>query len=147
MEGGVGFPDALSPELKKEFYDVGARRGHYQGFLSLLSHEKRWSDARNEYPRIRIPTLLIYGEHDWAPSESRERDRRLIPGVTMTTVDGGGHFLSLDQPQPLTDLIVRFVTTAPGPVGAEPWWQSPWQSPPITFISSSATGSGSSPAA
>jgi alpha/beta hydrolase fold len=28
--------DALSPELKKELYDVGARRGHYQAFLSLL---------------------------------------------------------------------------------------------------------------
>jgi len=118
MEGGVASADALSPELKRELYDVGARRGHYQGFLNLLSHERGWSDARNEYPRIGIPTLLIYGERDWAPTESREQDRRLISGVTMTTVDGGSHFLSLDRPQQLIDLIVRFAAITAVPRGA-----------------------------
>ena len=63
MEGGVVSADALSPALKKELYDVGTRRGHYQGFLSLLSFEEDWSNAPSEYSRIRVPTLLIYGEH------------------------------------------------------------------------------------
>jgi pimeloyl-ACP methyl ester carboxylesterase len=109
MEGGVTSAHALSPELKKEFYEVGSRRGHYQGFLRLLSHERRWSEARSEYPRIRIPTLLIYGERDWSPLAQREQDRALIPGEAMTTVERGGHFLPLDQPQALSDLIIGFV--------------------------------------
>jgi pimeloyl-ACP methyl ester carboxylesterase len=110
MEGGVAFAEALSPQLRQEFYDVGARHGHYQGFLSLLNHEARWSEARIEYPQIRIPTLIIYGERDWAPLPARERNRALIAGGAVTTVSDGGHFLSLDRPRELTDLIVRFIT-------------------------------------
>jgi len=56
----------------------------------------------------RVPTLLVYGEQDWAPAAQRERTGRLIPGVVVTTVGDGGHFLSLDRPAELTDLIVQF---------------------------------------
>jgi pimeloyl-ACP methyl ester carboxylesterase len=115
MEGGVASADALSPQLKKELYDVGARPAHYQGFLSLLSNERRWPEARKEYARIRMPTLLVYGDLDWAPSAAREQERALIPGVTMTTVGGGGHFLSLDRPDELTGLIERFIQGTRGP--------------------------------
>src|SRR3954468_6741060 len=45
MSGGVASADALSPELRAELYEAGERRGHYQGFLSLLSHERRWAEA------------------------------------------------------------------------------------------------------
>src|SRR5882672_1805573 len=117
MAGGVSSADALSPQLRKELYEVGERPGHYQGFLNLLSHERGWSEARNDYGRIRITTLLIYGEQDWAPLAQRERTRALIPGVTMKTVGDGGHFLSLDRPGELTDLIVGFVANTPGPCG------------------------------
>ena len=114
MKGGVASADALPFALAKELYDVGARPGHYQGFLALLAHERRWPEARNEYPRIRVPVLLVYGEQDWAPAEDRERDRALIPGVTMETVPNGGHFLCLDRPQEFQDLIIRFAAGIQG---------------------------------
>jgi pimeloyl-ACP methyl ester carboxylesterase len=37
-----------------------------------------------------------------------EKDCSMIPGVQMTTVEHGGHFLQLDQPQELQELIIRF---------------------------------------
>jgi len=117
MAGGVASADALSPELSAEFYEVGERRGHYQGFLRLLSHERRWAEARNLYPRIKVPTLLIYGEQDWAPVAQRARTGGLIPGVVVRTVGDGGHFLTLDRPTEVTDLIVGFPARPgrPGP--------------------------------
>ncbi|HKQ13067.1 MAG TPA: alpha/beta hydrolase [Steroidobacteraceae bacterium] len=115
MTGGVASADAMSPELRAELYEVGERRGHYQAFLSLLAHERRWSEARSLYPQIRVPTLLIYGEQDWAPGAERERTGGLIPGVVVKTVAEGSHFLSLDRPTELTDLIVRFVARTPVP--------------------------------
>jgi pimeloyl-ACP methyl ester carboxylesterase len=108
VAGGVASAEALSPQLSAELHEVGERRGHYQAFLRLLSHERRWSEARNLYSQIKIPTLLVYGEQDWAPIAQRERTGRLIPGVVVTTIGDGGHFLSLDRPAELTDLIVRF---------------------------------------
>jgi len=109
MQGGVASANALPAALAKELYDVGTRRGHYQAFLCLLAHEQRWSDARDEYARIRVPTLVIHGEQDWAPLAERERTCTLIPGVALASVGSAGHFLSLDQPAELTRLITAFV--------------------------------------
>jgi pimeloyl-ACP methyl ester carboxylesterase len=120
MSGGVVSADALSPELRAELYEVGERRGHYQAFLNLLAHEQRWSEARKSYPQIRVPTLLIYGEQDWAPVAQRERTGGLIQSVAVTTVAEGSHFLSLDRPAELTDVIVRFAAHTPVPSGARP---------------------------
>jgi pimeloyl-ACP methyl ester carboxylesterase len=117
MSGGVASADALSPELRAELYEVGERRGHYQAFLNLLAREQRWSEARKSYPQIRVPTLLIYGEQDWAPVAQRERTGALIPDVVVKTVADGSHFLSLDRPAELIDLIVRFVARTSVPRG------------------------------
>jgi len=108
FRGGVASPDALSDQLAREFYEVGARPGHYQGFLTLLAHERQWPRARNEYPNIKLPVLLVYGDQDWAPHPERARTRSLIAGVVAETVANSSHFLSLDRPQDLQRLIVGF---------------------------------------
>jgi pimeloyl-ACP methyl ester carboxylesterase len=112
MAGGVVSSGALTPELRAELYEVGERRGHHQAFLSLLSHERQWADARAEYPKIRVPTLLIYGAQDWAPAAQRGRTAGLIPGVVVTTIGEGGHFLSLDRPAELSKHVVAFASPA-----------------------------------
>jgi pimeloyl-ACP methyl ester carboxylesterase len=84
FEGGLASPEALPKELAEEFYEVGARRGHYQGFLNLLAHERLWPRARDEYASIKVPVLLVYGEQDWAPPVDRERTRSLIPNVATS---------------------------------------------------------------
>jgi len=108
FEGGLASPEALPKEPAEELYKVGARPGHYRGFLSLLAHERLWPKARNEYASIKVPVLLVYGEHDWAPLVERERTRLLIPSVATEMVRNGSHFLSLDRPRELQHLIVGF---------------------------------------
>jgi pimeloyl-ACP methyl ester carboxylesterase len=108
FEGGLSSHCALPRELAEEFYQVGARSGHYQGFLSLLAHERLWPEARKHSRSIKVPVLLVYGEEDWAPRQERERTRSLIPGVVTETVPNGSHFLSLDRPRELYELIIRF---------------------------------------
>ena len=55
-----------------------------------------------------MPVLLIWGDKDWAQPSERERTRSLIPGVVTETIGNGGHFLSLDRPQELQQLIIQF---------------------------------------
>jgi pimeloyl-ACP methyl ester carboxylesterase len=107
MRGGVASPEALQDALAKEFYEVGNRPGHYRGFLSLLAHEKLWPQAREEYPAIKVPVRLVYGEADWAPNKERERTQAQIPGAAIETLANAGHFLSLDRP----DELIRLIST------------------------------------
>jgi pimeloyl-ACP methyl ester carboxylesterase len=87
---------------------VGNRRGHYRAFISLLRNAASWEAATEVYANINVPVRLIWGDKDWARTSEREHDRSLLPGAQMATVENGGHFLPLDRPQELLELIVRF---------------------------------------
>jgi pimeloyl-ACP methyl ester carboxylesterase len=101
-------PQSIRPTLLKEMYVVGNRHGHYRAFISLLRNAASWEAATKVYGNIDVPVHLICGDKDWSRSGDREHDRDLIPGVQMTTVENGGHFLPLDRPQELGELIIRF---------------------------------------
>lgn len=92
----------------KEMYLVVNRPSHYRAFLSLLRNAETWETATKDYARIEVPVLLVWGEQDWARPSEREHDRTLIPYAQMTTLAHGGHFLALDRPAELSQLIVRF---------------------------------------
>ena len=108
LRGGVVEARSIPPTLLKEMYVAGNRLGHYRAFLSLLRNAESWEIATKDYGHINVPVLLVWGDKDWARPSEREHDRNLIPGAQMETVKGGGHFLALDRPQELRDLIVRF---------------------------------------
>ena len=108
LRGGVAQAKSIPPPLMQEMYLVGNRPGHYRAFLSLLRNAESWETATKEYGRITVPVLLVWGDRDWARPSEREHDRTLIPGAQMVVVEGGGHFLALDRPQELSDLIIEF---------------------------------------
>jgi pimeloyl-ACP methyl ester carboxylesterase len=106
LRGGVANHAALPNELAHEIYRVGNRPGHYRAFMSLIRHWPEWARAREEYARITVPVLLLYGDRDWSRPDERESTRRAIPGARTTVVKGAGHFLSLDAPRELLDAVL-----------------------------------------
>ncbi len=98
LQGGVANPESIPPELLKEMYDVGNRRGHYRAFISLLRNATSWEASTQTYRNIDVPALLVWGDKDWSRPREREHDRNLIPGVQMVTIENGGHFLPIDRP-------------------------------------------------
>lgn len=106
--GGVTDPTAISPAFGEQLFKVGTRPGHYKAFLSLINNAAGWERARAEYGNIEIPVLLVYADQDWSTPEEREANRAAIPGVQMETVKHGGHFLSLDRPREVEQLILKF---------------------------------------
>jgi len=88
-------------------------RAASDGSLIEGQQPSSWETATNDYRRIEIPVLPIWGDQDWARPVEWEHDRMLIPGVEMTTLAGGGHFLPLDRPRELTEVIVRFAARSP----------------------------------
>jgi pimeloyl-ACP methyl ester carboxylesterase len=108
MEGGVVHKDALPPALLREMYEVGNRPHHYRALMSLVRHWAGWERGRADYARIAVPVLLVYGEYDWSRPDERETNQRVIPGAKMTIVGDAGHFLSLDAPEAIVEIIRNF---------------------------------------
>jgi pimeloyl-ACP methyl ester carboxylesterase len=108
FNGGVADPQRIPPELLKEMYLVGNRKGHYRAFLNLLRNAETWETATKTYSNIRIPVLLLWGDRDWSRRDEREHDRQIVPGAKMATVENGGHFLPLDRPDAVIEHLLAF---------------------------------------
>jgi pimeloyl-ACP methyl ester carboxylesterase len=112
LQGGVADPASISAALMAEMYRVGDRPQHYRAFISLIRSAQSFEQAQQDYGRVRVPVLLIFGDKDWSRPAERERTRSLIPDAAMRTVGGGGHFLPLDRPRELSELIGDFAGCA-----------------------------------
>ena len=111
LQGGVANPEAITPGFGAQVRASGLRPGHYRAFLNLLRHAHMWDEARQRYGEIKVPVLVIYGDHDWSRQDERQRTVEAIPVAKVETVPNGGHFLSLDQPERLAELIKSFTGT------------------------------------
>lgn len=61
--------------------------------------------------RIRIPTLLVWGEQDRIVTpEYGERLRTAIPGAAMEVIPDAGHFPHWEQPERFADAVARFAS-------------------------------------
>ncbi|MEU4872039.1 alpha/beta hydrolase [Streptomyces sp. NPDC021608] len=105
LRAGLGDRTALREDYVDELLRVGGRPGYptvaravYRALPSLVA-------ARSRYPRVEAPVHLVYGEKDWSRTADREANRRLLPAAEFTQVPGAGHFLALERPDVLADLL------------------------------------------
>ncbi len=108
FEGGVVRKGSLPPQLAREMYRVGNRKGHYVALMSLVRHWPEWEQARREYGAIQRPVLLLYGAEDWSREAERESNHRAIPGSRVRVIPDAGHFFALDDPEELIRSIREF---------------------------------------
>jgi pimeloyl-ACP methyl ester carboxylesterase len=121
LEGGLHRLGSLPPALAREIYQVGNRRGHYQGFMSLVHHWPSWEAVAQRYGAIDRPVLLLYGDHDWSRTGERQQNAQKISGAELRTVAEAGHFLSLDAPDDMITQVTEFIDRLPHdgrPLGA-----------------------------
>jgi len=108
LEGGVSNPRSIPPQLLKEMYLTGNRKGHYRAFINLLRNAETWQIATRDYARIKVPVLFLWGSQDWARPDEREHDLQLVPGAEMVTIENAGHFMPLDRPDEVIENLHAF---------------------------------------
>lgn len=62
-----------------------------------------------ELGRLRMPVLIVWGEHDMAPPAVGAAAAGLIPQCSFITLPGIGHFPFLEAPQQTAQLIREFI--------------------------------------
>lgn len=105
LSGGLGDPSALRDDYLDELLSVGRRPGYstvaravYRNLPSLIA-------ARARYTEVTAPIHLVYGEKDWSRPADRQANRELLPGAEFTQVANAGHFIALERPDVLLDVI------------------------------------------
>lgn len=71
------------------------------------------SDLKSVMPKIKAPTLLIWGEEDTAtPMRDAKIMQKLIPNAGLVSFPGAGHFSFVDNPYQSTAVVRRFISTS-----------------------------------
>lgn len=101
------FGDAATPEVKRELGSIMADF-HPAGFR-LMAKVVAHADTRELLPRVRVPTLLIWGDADKrAPLSVGQAIGDAIPGARLEIIPGAGHLSNLERPTEFNRLVRDF---------------------------------------
>jgi pimeloyl-ACP methyl ester carboxylesterase len=83
-----------------------------------------FADLAGQMRKLQTRLLAVLAPHSWEPQESwsdvaRALGYDLVPHVQPVRLEGCGHFVMLDRPQALAQLIARFATHPDGEPIAE----------------------------
>ncbi|MET7474855.1 alpha/beta hydrolase [Streptomyces sp. NPDC005648] len=105
LQGGVGDKTAFREDYLDELLQSGRRPGFPTVARALYRNMPSLIAARSRYPEVKAPVHLVYGENDWSRPSDREANRRLLPDADYTQVPGADHFIALERPEVVADLL------------------------------------------
>lgn len=98
-----------APELVQRGIEVCAHKDKaaYRQSSAVL-----WTvDLRSVAASIRVPTLILVGEHDTVtPPHLSEELNRLIPGSTLVVIPGSGHLTNEENPAAFNAAVHEFLS-------------------------------------
>jgi pimeloyl-ACP methyl ester carboxylesterase len=106
LRGGVVDPGALRLDYLDELLKVGRRPGYATVARAVYANLPTLIAARARYREVRAPVHLIYGDEDWSRSSDRQANRQLLPAADFTEVPHAGHFIALERPDLLAELLM-----------------------------------------
>lgn len=105
MNGGVTNIKKLPTWLVKIFDKTGRRSGYRYVERNVFKNWKSWTNVTPLYKKIECPVNLVYGENDWSSKEERINTISKISNAKMDTIPNSGHFLSVDNPNALQQIV------------------------------------------
>jgi 3-oxoadipate enol-lactonase len=115
-------PDMLRSEFFKSYANRGARsRRHMAGLIratplaglrhtlsQVLGQRKSLFRMRNTLQAIKVPTLVMLGQHDYICRNAARVLSENIPHAILRRIDGAGHMSPLEQPDQFSDVLAEF---------------------------------------
>ena len=90
------------------------QRAPAAGASAALRTRARRRDYLPLLPTLRIPTLILVGEHDaFTPVPDAELMHRAIPHSTLTVIPDAGHLTNLEQPAAFNRALAAFLGVTP----------------------------------
>ncbi len=102
---------SIPADVLREFAADGADKRTQEAFLSYFQNFR----AGQEYfePRaheLLTPVLVIWGKYDrFISSKLGEEIADRLPNATLNIIDKAGHYVHMDKPEELTQVVTRFL--------------------------------------
>ena len=79
----------------------------------VLERSLDWSVTEGLIPKMKTPTLIIWGKQDnlLLPNSYLPRWRQLDPHATIVEIDRAGHLTYEDQPEQVNQVLLRFLAS------------------------------------
>lgn len=107
------FTDSATEKVKQELADI-MFEFHPIGFR-LMSMAIAKLDTRDILPKIKVPTLLIWGEEDKRSSINiAYQFRDEIPGSKLVIISKAGHVCNLEKPDQFNKIVKDFCLSLSG---------------------------------
>jgi 3-oxoadipate enol-lactonase len=82
------------------------------GVVTALRALANRPDASSQLRGIRVPTLVVAGEHDTiTPPADAERMAAAIPGARLAILPKAAHLANVEQPEAFNDAVSRFLVS------------------------------------
>lgn len=83
-------------------------------YRQIAQADERYTDEiEHLYPTIDEPTHIIWGADDtWIPVDRAHRLQSLIPGSSLSVIEGAGHLIQLDAPAPVSVALAHWLDAA-----------------------------------
>ena len=98
MRGGLANQDNLPDDLLIELRRVGRRKGYPRVAHAIFRNLNSLIAARERYPLVQVPVVLVYGDLDWSRPTDRDGVQRLLSNVDAKVLPDTGHFTALERP-------------------------------------------------
>jgi len=105
LRGGLVKRTALRDEYLDELLRVGHHPGYPTVARAVYRNLRSLIAARQQYPAVRAPIHLVYGDKDWSRKSDRLANQRQLPTAQSINVADAGHFISLERPDVLAELL------------------------------------------
>lgn len=109
-------PRLVSDETRRERPEVVSRlrqimeSAHPESVAAALAGMALRPDARDLLPRVRVPALVLVGEHDaLTPPEVAQAMCDAIPGARRVVICGAGHVSNLERPDAFNAAVHPFL--------------------------------------
>jgi len=105
LKGGLVDKSALREDYVDELNASGSRPGYWRVAREVFRNLPSLIAARRRYAEVRAPVDLVYGAEDWSRSSDREANREVFPRATFTEVPDAGHFIALERPDVIAEVL------------------------------------------
>jgi pimeloyl-ACP methyl ester carboxylesterase len=122
-----------NPRLTRDqidrIYDASRSRVTKRAVLKLYraTPAAKLADLAPALRPLDRPALVIWGTKDaYLPREQAERQRQSFPSARVELLEGGGHWVMLEDPERVASLVIPFLMRQlPGPAAGSPASSSP----------------------